>query len=100
MQADYGTSGLEIVAIACEAPAPFNNRARDVEQVARRKELNYRVYLEREGKVGDVQRSFGIQWLPTLVLLDRQGNILWRGGATETDLGRLEEIVRSQLSKR
>ena len=41
--------------------------------VARRKELPYRVYVEREGHVGEVQRLFGVQWVPTLVLLDRQG---------------------------
>jgi thiol-disulfide isomerase/thioredoxin len=100
LQADYGSSGLEIVAVACEAPAPFSARARDVDEVARKKELNYRVYLEREGKVGEIQRLFQIQWVPTLVLLDRQGTVLWRGGATDADLHRLEGIVKETLTKR
>jgi len=100
LQSDYGASGLEIVAVACEPDGPFAARARDVEEVARRKELNYRVYLEREGKVGHVQRLFGVQWVPTLVLLDRQGTVLWRGGATETDLARAEEIIKSHLTRR
>ncbi|HVK12442.1 MAG TPA: TlpA disulfide reductase family protein, partial [Gemmataceae bacterium] len=100
LQADYGSSGLEIVAVACEAPAPFAARARDVEEVARKKELNYRVYLEREGKVGEIMRLFQVQWVPTLVLLDRQGTILWRGGATDADLTRLEGVVKETLTKR
>jgi thiol-disulfide isomerase/thioredoxin len=100
LQSDYGRSGLEIVAVACEADAPFETRARDVEAVARRKELNYKVYLEREGRVGEMQRLFELRWVPTLVLLDRRGNVLWRGGATDTDMARLEEIVKSYLTRR
>jgi len=100
LQADYGASGLEIVAVACEPDGPFNARARDVDAVARRKELNYRVYLERDGRVGEVQRLFNVQWVPTLVLLDRQGAVLWRGGASEPDLARVDEIARAYLSRR
>jgi thiol-disulfide isomerase/thioredoxin len=100
LQGDYGASGLEIVAVACEAEAPFRTRIRDVDDLARRRELNYKVYVEREGRVGEVQKLFGIQWLPTLVLLDRQGNVLWRGGATEADMARVEDIVKSYLSRR
>ena len=100
LQADYGASGLEIVAIACEADAPFHVRARDIDEVARRKELNYRVYLERDGRVGEVQRQFNVQWVPTLVLLDRQGTVLWRGGATDTDMARVDEVIKTYLTKR
>jgi thiol-disulfide isomerase/thioredoxin len=100
LQADYGASGLEIVAVACEADAPFSARARDADAVARQKELNYRVYLERDGRVGEVRRLFNVQWVPNLVLLDRQGTILWRGGATDTDLARLEEVVKGYLTRR
>jgi thiol-disulfide isomerase/thioredoxin len=100
LQSDYGRSGLEIVAVACEADASFETRARDVEAVARRKELNYKVYLERDGRVGEMQRLFELRWVPTLVLLDRRGNVLWRGGATDTDMARLEEIVKSYLTRR
>jgi hypothetical protein len=34
------------------------------------------------------------------VLLDRQGTILWRGGATDADLTRLEGVVKETLTKR
>lgn len=100
LHADYGRSGLEIVALACEPDGPFQSRAREVDAVARRKELPYRVYLDRDGKVGEVQRLFNVQWVPTLVLLDRQGTVLWRGGASDPDLARLEEIVSGYLSRR
>jgi thiol-disulfide isomerase/thioredoxin len=100
LQADYGRSGLEIVAVACEADASFNARATAVDAVARRKEMTYRVYLEREGRVGEIQCLFNVQWVPTLVLLDRQGTVLWRGGASEPDLARVDEILRTNLSRR
>jgi thiol-disulfide isomerase/thioredoxin len=100
LQTDYGQSGLEIVAVACEPDAPFPQRARTVDDLARRKELNYRVYVERDGRVGEVQRLLNVQWVPTLVLLDRQGAVLWRGGVSEADLGRLEGIVKEYLTRR
>jgi thiol-disulfide isomerase/thioredoxin len=100
LQADYGASGLEIVAVACEPDAPFNVRARDADHVARAKELNYRVYLERDGRVGEIRRLFNVQWVPALVLLDRQGTILWRGGATDTDLAKVEELIKGYLTRR
>jgi len=100
LQENYGRSGLEIVAVACEPDASFEDRARAVEASARKKELNYRVYLERDRRVGEVQRLFGVQWVPTLVLLDRQGTILWRGGASEADLSRLDDMVKGYLSRR
>ena len=100
LQADYGASGLEIVAVACEANARLETRAREVDDVARRKELNYKVYLEREGRVGEIQKLFGVQYVPTLVLLDRQGNVLWRGGAGEGDIAKVEEMIKSYLSRR
>jgi thiol-disulfide isomerase/thioredoxin len=100
LQSDYGRSGLEIVAVACEADAPFETRARDVEEVARRNELNYKVYVEREGRVGEMQRLFELRFVPSLVLLDRRGAVLWQGGATEADMARLDDIVRSYLTRR
>lgn len=99
LQADYGGSGLEIVAVACEE-GNFATRAKAVDELSRKKDLNYKVYLEPEGRVGEVQRLFGIQWIPTLVLLDRQGNILWRGGATDPEIARLDDIIRTYLTKR
>jgi len=100
LQSDYGRSGLEIVALACESDGPFQARATAVDAVARRKELTYKVYLERDGHIGEVQRLFGVQWVPTLVLLDRQGTVLWRGGASDPELGRLDVLVRDYLSRR
>ena len=99
LQADYGASGLEVVALDCEQ-GTFAARARNADDMARHKQVNYKVYLEREGHVGEVQRLFEIRWLPTLVLLDRQGNILWRGGTTDPEIARLDEIITTHLTKR
>ncbi len=100
LQADYGASGLEVVAVACEQDGPFAQRAKWVDEVARQKEVNYKVYLERDRRVGEVQTLFNVQYVPTLVLLDRQGNILFRGGGTDTDFARVEGIIKSYLTNR
>jgi thiol-disulfide isomerase/thioredoxin len=100
LQANYGGSGLEVVAVACEQDGPFNQRARPVEEISRAKEVNYKVYLERDRHVGEVQNLFNIQFVPTLILLDRQGNILWRGGGTDTDFARAEDIIKTYLTRR
>lgn len=100
LHADYGASGLELVAVACDPEGPLASRARLAEEVSRKKGMTYKVYVEREGRVGEVQQLFDIRYVPSLVLLDRQGAVLWRGGATDTDLARAEEVIKAYLTRR
>ncbi len=45
-----------------------------------------------------LQEALQIQFYPTMILLDRQGQILWREqGATETTIFRIERAIMSGL---
>lgn len=98
LHTDHGANGLEVVALACEGHAPFAERARTVEEVARRKDMKYGVFLERENHSGEIQHAFGVYFVPTFILLDRTGNILFRGGGSDGDLSRLEQVIRENLA--
>ncbi len=46
-----------------------------------------------------MQDALQIQFYPTLVLLDRQGRILWREqGATDTTLARMDRFIARNLN--
>ena len=52
----------------------------------------------RNGMKDDQPRMQGIQAFPTLVLVDRQGRIVWRDqGATPITLARLDRFLASAL---
>ncbi len=94
LHSEYGPRGLEVVSIACERGSE-SQRTRQILDAIDRHKVNYRVLLAEEFENCPVQRGFGIQSYPTLVLIDRQGNIRWRGD-TNT-LPQLEAIIRREL---
>jgi thiol-disulfide isomerase/thioredoxin len=97
----YGASGLEVVGVACQQSGTWDEQVREVSQVAYRNQLNYRVLHEGEGSRGEARRLFEVRAFPTMVLLDRQGNVLWRGvGASRENLEQLEATVKRALSRR
>ncbi|HEY8504891.1 MAG TPA: redoxin domain-containing protein, partial [Gemmataceae bacterium] len=96
LAARYGAAGLEVIGIAVEND-PWPQAAAKVESVRQRANLNYRVYLEGEKTRGVVQRMFGVRQLPTLVLLDADGTVLWTG--TPSRLHELEAILRERLGR-
>ena len=47
-----------------------------------------------DGQSCPVQEALHIQAFPTLILVDRQGHVLWRDqGATPATLGRLNNVI-------
>ena len=94
---DYGPRGLEVVGIACEQHERWKDRANAARDVADAKELNYRVYLEEDKKGENVQRLFSIRGYPTLILLNRRGDVLWRGHPK--DHKALEGVIREALGQ-
>lgn len=79
LQNDYGRDGLEIVGIACER-GQGPERAQRASQIASRLRINYPVLLSTPAvnrRPGPVLRQLQIQALPTLILLDEDGNIIW-----------------------
>ena len=100
LQSDYGSAGLEVVGVALEDGDTWAENARAVEAMAKRKELNYRVYLEPDGQRGRVQKAFNVERIPTLVLLDHKGNLMWTGGASDGEHAKLDAVIRAYLTKR
>ncbi len=94
LQGDYGPYGLEVVGIACEKTSG-SERVRKVRDVIDRQQINYRVVLGEDYEQCPVQQKFGIRAYPTLILLDSNGNILWRGDAG--GLAQLEQTIQQQL---
>jgi thiol-disulfide isomerase/thioredoxin len=94
LQAEYGQSGLEVVGIACER-ASGPERSRRVQEAITKYQINYRVLLGEEYEECPVQQKFHIESYPTLVLLDSNGKILWRGGPS--GFVQLETILKREL---
>lgn len=93
LHAAFGGRGLEVVGIACEKVGPTEG-ARKVRQVQTRTPgLDYRLLLGEEYSRCPVQSQFQIASYPTLVLLDADGTILWRGN----DAAEAERQIRRRL---
>ncbi len=90
----YGGSGLEVIGVACERGAPADN-VRRVRETRQRLGMNYRLVLNNESSGVAVEQQFHVTALPTLVLLDADGTILWHGGADQSR--ELEGIIRRRL---
>ncbi len=99
LQKRYGPTRLRVVGIACEDVAPEQRKAK-VDEVARKLGINYTVLLSTmDGKPCPVQSSFAIQAMPTMILLNRKGEVLWRStGSTAANETRLDRVLASQMS--
>jgi thiol-disulfide isomerase/thioredoxin len=90
LNATYGAAGLEVIGIACERGSPAENAGR-VRSTRQRLNIGYRLVL------GDssVQDQFHVTAYPTLVLVDGEGALLWRGAPDQSR--ELEGIIRRRL---
>jgi thiol-disulfide isomerase/thioredoxin len=93
----YGAYGLEVVGIACEDGAG-PEALREVAEVARSKNLNYRVLLAENFRTSPVVTKFQIRQYPTLILLDDAGNILAR--AEGAQFQQIEGLLQQRLGRR
>ncbi|GBD37156.1 Thiol-disulfide oxidoreductase ResA [bacterium HR36] len=97
LQRRYGSHGLQVIGIAYEDGSLAEQQQR-VNFVRQRMGLNYRVLLGA-GESCPVKQHFGVQSFPTVVLLDAQGNILWRSEGLDTQqLAQLEYEIRRRLN--
>lgn len=93
LQKRLGGQKFTVVGIACEKGTP-QEAARHVAEESQKLGINYPVLLS--GLEGDcpVQQALHIQAFPTLILVDREGRILWQDqGATPTNLARLDRFL-------
>jgi thiol-disulfide isomerase/thioredoxin len=95
----YSASGLEVIGIACEAAGSPQEQALDVSRACRKMQINYRQLLS-SGAQCPVRDQFKIHILPTHILVDQQGWILWRheGRLNELDREQLDSIIRRRLA--
>ena len=95
LQKRMGVGKLKVVGIACEQGPPAE-RAKTVAQEVRRLGINYPVLLSGMDGPCPLQEALKVQAYPTLILVDRQGRIVWRDqGATPVTLARLDRILGS-----
>ncbi len=95
LQSRYGSAGLEVVGVVCDTTGT-RERAALAGQYQREKGLNYALYVEPGEEPGRVQARFKVRSYPTLVLLDANGTVLWRGHPN--DRNDLEMAIRQNLS--
>lgn len=101
LQRVYKSYGLEVVGIAYER-GTMAERASKVRSVRGRYRINYTTILGQvSGDDCPVRTQFQVSSFPTLVLLDDQGNILWRTpqdqGVNPRILADLEIEIRKGL---
>lgn len=95
LQKRMGTSKLKVVGVACEQ-GPLADRAKAVSQEVRRLGINYPVLLSGMDGPCPLQEALKVQAYPTLILVDRQGRIVWQDqGATPVTLARLDRFLAS-----
>ena len=92
LQARYGGWGLDVVGIAYEHEGPLEEQVQQVKKVRDSRQLNYTLLLGSGYHTHcPVREYFSVAAYPTMVLLDRDGHILWR------TLGHLDPVKKHQL---
>jgi thiol-disulfide isomerase/thioredoxin len=95
LQKRLGGKQLQIVGIACEREeTPPAERVAGVAKAVQKLGINYPVLVSSLDGNCPLQKAMQVQAYPTLILLDRQGRILWQDqGATRTTLARLDRML-------
>ncbi len=99
IQKTLGGKKMQVIGIACERTPPQDRAAR-VAQSIKQLGINYPVLISAMDGTCPVQDAFQVQFYPTMVLLDRQGRILWREqGATDVTLARMDRFIAKNLRR-
>lgn len=99
IQQTLGGKKVQVVGIACER-TPAKDRAANVAKSLKELKINYPVLISSMDGTCPVQDAFQIQFYPTLVLVDRQGRVLWREqGATDVTLARMDRFILRNLNR-
>jgi thiol-disulfide isomerase/thioredoxin len=98
IQKKLGGRRIQVIGIACEKPQPTGRNDKVLQAMAK-EGINYPVLVSSMDGKCPVQEAFQVQFYPTLVLLDRQGRILWREqGATDVTLSRMDRFIARNLN--
>ncbi len=96
LQSRYAADGLQLVGVVCD-DAPQRERAAMAMKYQRDHSLNYALYVEPGPVPGSVRDRFEIESYPTLILLNGEGRIVWKGHPAEK--GTLESVIRKELGR-
>jgi thiol-disulfide isomerase/thioredoxin len=99
LQSRYG-SRLKVIGIAYE-DGTVAERAAAVTETAKKLGINYTLLLGgADGRPCPLQAALYVQAYPTMVLLDRNGKILWRvSGSDASTLSRLDRAVAARAGQ-
>jgi thiol-disulfide isomerase/thioredoxin len=94
LQKQFKGRSLAVVGVACE-PGPASASTAHVADVAKRLGINYTVLVSsKDDAASPVQEALHVSAYPTMILVDRNGRVVWRDqGATTTTLARLDRIL-------
>jgi hypothetical protein len=89
---------VQVIGIACERGITPEARRDAAAAAARKLGINYPVLVTTMDGTCPVQRALQVQFYPSMILLDRDGNILqFEQGATDTTLGRIDRTIAKVL---
>jgi len=95
IQKRLGGKQLQVIGIACEreeTPAP--ERAAAVAKAVKKLGINYPILVTSTDGSCPLQKALHVQAYPTLILVDRQGRVLWQDqGATRLTMARLDRMI-------
>jgi peroxiredoxin len=98
VQANSDGKRLQVVGIACEKGATFEQRRVKADEAVQRHGINYPVLLSTFDGSCPVKQALGVQFYPTLILVDRDGRILHvEQGATDATLNRTDRAIAAAL---
>jgi thiol-disulfide isomerase/thioredoxin len=99
LQNRYGSQGLEVIGVAYESGGTIQEQAHRVNTVNQRLQINYRQLLG-SGPQCPVRAQLNIQLVPTLILVDEGGWILWRheGMPDRATMDELERRIQRALA--
>jgi thiol-disulfide isomerase/thioredoxin len=89
VQERYAARGVEVVGLVCD-DASLKARVMAADQFRSDFRVGYTVLTEPGKRPGDWMTRFGVAELPTAVLLDQTGAVLWQGNPAQTD-----EMIRA-----
>jgi thiol-disulfide isomerase/thioredoxin len=99
IQKTLGGKKMQVIGIACER-TPAKDRTAKVVQTIKDLKINYPVLITGMDGTCPVQEALQIQFYPTMILLDRQGRILWREqGATDVTMARMDRFILRNLNR-
>lgn len=96
LQTRYRSRGLEVIGVACEKNSHAANVAAVQGLRRRTPQLNYPLLIAGEPGHDPVRSQFRPEFFPTLILLDADGTVLWRGVGGDS-IREADALIRARL---